>query len=145
MTPVRIVLVLLVLAGAARGDDCTFPTPIDSIPRQQPWNLVLPVLNRVICVVNKLEQWAVRTPPSEVVCATATVPAGERTAVTLTAASALVGSEVILPKTKETSDPPMLIANGTATPGGAAVKVYVWNRDATTSRTGTICAHIVRP
>ena len=145
MTPVRIALVLLVLAGAARADDCTFPTPIDTIPRQQPWNLVLPVLNRMICVVNKLEQWAVHTPPSEVACATATIPAGERTTVNLTAASALVGSEVILPKAKEASDPPMLIADGTATPGGAAVKVYVFNRDATAARTGTICAHIVRP
>ena len=142
---IMVLAVVTLLPACALADDCTFPNPPDSMPRLNPGDIVKPPWNRAICILNKLQQRAVGTVRSEVVCNDATVDPGERATVVLTAASALVGTELVLPQAEDDTSPPMLVADGAETPGGAAVNVYLWNRDAVNARTGKACALIVRP
>ena len=137
--------VLGVLSAPAAADDCTFPNPPDNMARLNAGDIVKPPWNRAICILNKLQTRALQTARAETVCSNVTVSAGQRLLVALTAASPLVGTELVLPEAVDDASPPMLVADGPETPGGAAVNVYVFNRDAVNQRTGEACALIVRP
>lgn len=146
MRTLRCAVLLLVLAGAsARADDCTFPNPVDPVPRPKAGTAWIDPVRQLVCIVNRLAQRLARTPPSEVICANVSVNAATRLAVSLTASTGLVGNESIHLYATDSASPPMLDANGVATPGGAVVTGYVFNRDPVNDRTGKLCALIVRP
>lgn len=139
----------LVAASAAGAQslptNCTFPQAVDQLASVQPGDqLTSAMFNQMRCVLNRLQTRSLESGAGELACGAVTLPPGSRSLVTLTMPSAVPANAAVQVTPRDDAAPGMLTAEAQA-PSGASVPVWVWNHDADTSRSGVVCAHVVRP
>lgn len=138
---------LMVAVGAQAQSlptNCTFPQAIDQLASVAPGDqLSSAMFNQMRCVLNRLQTRSLEVGAGELACATVTLPPGTRTLVTLTMPSTVPANAAIQVTPRDDASPGMLTAEVQA-PSGTSIPVWAWNHDADASRSGVVCAHVVR-
>jgi len=137
------VLLVAATACAAPPTNCTFPQTLQAALAGSE---ARPHVNETKCVVNHLQTRALQTARSEVVCASYHANQARFQKATLISAALLTGDESITVSVTDTTAPAMLEATGLMPlTGTGQIDVWIFNRDAASSRQGRVCATITRP
>ena len=138
------ILGLLLVASAhhALGQSCTLNT---TIPLAKAGEQAIGHINQHKCMLDLLKTRALGTPKSEPICESITIDAGARTPVVLTAAAPLLNIETLAAEVHETGTDARLVLDGMHRASSTLITVWVWNRDAISSRSGKVCVEVVRP
>lgn len=135
---------------------CTYPTALDVFSTYLPGDrLINTEVNRLQCTVNALQErlgtdgggpgGGPGSGIGPVVCGSLALQAGERKLWSLTAPSTLAGTEAIFASVIDTTVPARVTMDGVQSRTGTTVSGWAFNRDAASSRTVTVCAHILAP
>lgn len=146
--PLAVALVLLLPLPASvegAGSACSYLTPAGSLRPAGAGDRALLWINQLVCVLAEVRERQDATLPSEVACVAVTVPASTRQVVSLPTATAMTGSETILPSLRDSTAPSLTEAPTIVSASGTTVQLAVFNRDAGADHAVNVCAHIVRP
>ena len=123
----------------------TFPGSPDNFPAATPSTVVLPLLNRVLDALNKMQAMLLGTTAGEVIVQAVTVAPSQRLVVTLSAAATIAPTASVTATVLSVDGALPLVVDGVSRPNGLLVQVAVFNRDGANTQTGTICLRIDRP
>jgi len=145
---IALLLAGLLCAGAATAQPLAsgsvFPGSLDNFKQKLPGDTVnASEYDALLDATNKLEQRSLASPPTYTACANVTLAAGVRDcSIDLVWPSAFASTNYVpvLGEPVDTGAPSRLTADGIQSKTVAKITVCVWNRDATASRTGVVCA-----
>jgi hypothetical protein len=140
-------VLLVLVAGAAEPNTCSFPAAAENFQSVQTMSLWTAVHhNRLLCAVNRLIERSLSGGYFEPSCQPIVVPAATRQLAVFGLTNEVpLSSPILAPDPVDAVNPARVVEDGVQEVSGTVAKVWYFNRDTVNQRTVTACVYVRRP